>query len=267
MLISFSGKSTRKRRIRRKLSEAAEATVADVVPQVSACPAANSGSATVEKSRAGVAEADAGAQRHCIRSTRQVKVRYGSGEILSDVVTSPTTLTADECESSLSNSSRALRSGKSSAGKTIVAKNSDTVPVVIQSTRVAAAAITPTCVVVIQKSSFVAEQCLARNTSLVDGRNEKVGTASRGKKRRCQTADDDVEPMEMPSTSSCTASCKYWYWRCSATHVHLRLLFSAGLVKKVVKAKMPEGKGRCKKGYLTRSSWSCSALGGVLESF
>jgi len=100
--------------------------------------------------------------------------------------------------------------GESSTTQIAIVKRAGFVPVVDQSTNattVAAYAAMAACVVVIPKSSSTSGHRVSRNKTVVNEHTERMGAASRGRRRKYQPADDDVEPMDDASTS--TASCKY----------------------------------------------------------
>jgi len=203
--VSLLGKSTRKRQIRRNLSEAIDTTAADVIPQVSPCCATNDGNETSQNFHTETVKTVTAAKRSC--SARLV--RHHPDEASSDAVTTRMS-SAEENETNFSESSvgSSRRLGKSSCAKTV--KSSGSVPVVEKSdsaTAVAAAAMAA-CVVVIRKTSSVSERCIARNKSAVNSHSEKVRSTSRGKRHRCEVADHDVEPDEATVTNSSSASCK-----------------------------------------------------------
>jgi len=195
------------KRRRQNLSNASDTAVTALVPEVSTCSSTNNGNAVTQNSRT---DADTTAKR---RRVRNVNTNCQSAETSSSDAVNTRILTAEENALNVSDNSvncHSLRLRKSSSAKTAVIKNSGC-SVVEQCTEAAAAAAAAVlaCSVVIEKASCVSGQGIARNTTLVDGHNEKVGTTSRGRRRKSQTADHDVEPVDAALINIHATSCKY----------------------------------------------------------
>ena len=203
---SLSGKSTRRRRVRRNLSHAADTAAASVSEQVSACSSASSASANTQSQHR--VEDNTETKRCRVRNVQLIKTKHQSSETSMETVTIRA-LTEGDCERTVSDNSCKL--GKCSTDRTAVVKNSGSVSVVGQFTDAAVSACAAAaCVVVLEPITCVGGQRVARNMTSVDSHNEQVGAISRGKRRKCQAADDDVEPDDAALTSSSsTASCKY----------------------------------------------------------
>lgn len=197
---SLSGKSTRRRRVRRNLSHAADTAAASVSEQMSACLSASSASANTQSQHR--VDDNTETKRCRVRNVQLIKTKHQSSETSMETVTIRA-LTEGDCERTVSDNSCKL--GKCSTDRTAVVKNSGSVSIVGQFTDAAAAA----CVVVLKPITCVAGQRVAVNMTSVDSHNEQLGAISRGKRRKCQATDDDVEPDDAALTSSSTASCKY----------------------------------------------------------
>ena len=180
------------------------------MPRVSSCSATNNRNATSFHTEA--AEAVTATKRSC--NTRLMNARYQSDETSSGAVTMRTS-SVEENETNVSDSSA---SSSRRLGKSSSVKISSSMPVVERSdsATVVAAAAMAACVVVIRKTSSVSEQCVARNKSVVNSHSEKVGSTSRGKRRRCEVDEHDVERDETTVTNSSSATCKYCGQQCLA---------------------------------------------------
>lgn len=143
-----------------------------------------------------------------VRNIRLLKTNNKSADTSTETV-AMRMLTESDCETSVSDTSCKLL--KSSAAKTAVPKNSGSVPVVDRSTDAvaAAAAAASACAVVIEPLSCASRRFAERNMTSVGSRDEHIGDTSRGRRRKSQAVDDDVEPDDAVLTGSSATSCKY----------------------------------------------------------
>jgi len=203
MLVGFSI-SGRTQRVRRNLSHTADTAATSVSQRVSACSETNSSISSTQSRHTDRADT----KRYRIRSEQTAYMNHQSDETSVESFTT-NTLAEDNCEKTVSDNSRSSRLlGKSSTGKGAVIKNSGSITVVDQSTSAVAAtsAAAAACFVVLKPLSSV--QRVTRNAASADSHNGQTAAAVQGRRRKCQSADSDVEPDDPSLTSSSTASCK-----------------------------------------------------------